>query len=145
MANKTVVQAGQQAAGLDPFALMGIAGVTLAAGTGAYLYFSDREYALMTRASHFIGKKVRGETEDREIDKEELQEEAEEVIEQEDLNTSSEELLNTVEAIAENKEYLGRQEERKKQREDDNIKDLLTIVLLTSGANLLLRLWEMFA
>jgi hypothetical protein len=147
MANETVVQAGQNAGiGIDPMVIIAVAGITGIIGVAVYLFFNDHEYNLMTRFIAYTGKKIRAEDEKRGLDKEEVMQDLEEVAEEnEEVNSDPEELFNTVEAISENKEYIGRQEERKKQRKDENLKDILTIVLITSGINLLLRLFEMFA
>ena len=115
-------------------------------GAAIYLYFNDKKYNYITRASAWIAGKISSEDETKGIKKEELKESTEEVVENNDVNaTSPEELFKAIESFAEEKEHSGRAEERKKQREDENLKDILTVVLITSGANLLLRLFEMFA
>lgn len=147
MANQTVVQANQQAGGLgiDPVVIAAVIGITGLIGTAVYLYFNDKQYNYFTRLIAWTGEKIRADEDDRSSDEEELREEVEQVAEENEEVKDPEDLLNTIEAISENKEYIGRQEERKKQRKDENLKDILTIVLITSGLNLLLRLFQMFA
>lgn len=142
--NTTVVQTSQNT-GIDPVAAIAVIGLTGLIGIGVYLYFNDQEYNYGSRLISFIGKAIRGEDDSRAFNEEELREDVEQVAENNEEVKDPEALFNTIEAIAENKEYIGRQEERKKQRKDENLKDILTIVLITSGANLLLRLFQMFA
>lgn len=142
--NTTVVQTSQNT-GIDPVAAIAVIGLTGLIGIGVYLYFNDQEYNYGSRLISFIGKAIRGDDDSRAFNEEELREDVEQVAENNEEVKDPDALFDTIEALAENKEYIGRQEERKKQRKDENLKDILTIVLITSGANLLLRLFEMFA
>lgn len=143
--NTTVVQAQQAGSGIDPMVIGAVIGITGLFSLAAYLYFNDRQYNYGSRLISFLGGAIRGDDDTRAFDEEELREEVEEVAEKNEEVKDPDALFDTIEAVAENKEYIGRQEERKKQRKDENLKDILTIVLITSGANLLLRLFEMFA
>jgi len=142
--NTTVVQTSQNT-GIDPVAAIAVIGLTGLIGIGVYLYFNDQEYNYGSRLISFIGKAIRGDDDSRAFNEEELREDVEQVAENNEEVKDPDALFDTIEALAENKEYIGRQEERKKQRKDENLKDILTIVLITSGANLLLRLFQMFA
>jgi len=142
--NTTVVQTSQNT-GIDPVAAIAVIGLTGLIGIVVYLYFNDQEYNYGSRLISFIGKAIRGEDDSRAFNEEELREDVEQVAENNEKVKDPDALFDTIEALAENKEYIGRQEERKKQRKDENLKDILTIVLITSGANLLLRLFQMFA
>jgi len=152
MANNTttVVEAGQQASGLpiDPIVIAGVLGITGIVSAAVYLYFNDQQYNFLTRAVSWIGEKIRDEDDSREFDKEELKEDIEDTVQKAEKNGDDvgdpEDLYNTVIAIAENKEWIGRETERKKQRKEENLKDIVTVTLIIAGVNLLLRLFEMF-
>lgn len=152
MANNTttVVEAGNQAQALplDPVVIAGVLGITGLVSAAVYLYFNDQQYNFLTRAVSWIGEKVRDEEDSRQFDEEELKEDIEKTVEKAEENGDDvgdpQEIYNTVTAIAENKEWIGREEERKKQRKEENLKDILTVTLIITGVNLLLRLFEMF-
>lgn len=127
--------------------LIGI-GVLVLTGsiTGAvYLYFNDKQYNYLTRASAWLSRKLGASEEDRDYDKEEVMEEVEKTVEEEDIKAKDpKQLFQLFESWAENKEHIGRMEERRKKREDENLKDILTINVVMTGALLLLKLWNMF-
>ena len=151
MANETVVQASQQASGglpVEPVVAAAVILMTLLIGGGIYLYFNDKKYNYITRVSAWISQKISAEEDTKGIQEDELEEQVEEVVEENNTEvnvTTPDELFKAIESFGEEKEHAGRQEERKKQREDENLKDIVTVVLLVSGINLLLRLFEMFA
>jgi len=151
MANNTTVvtETAQQSGGLIPEWMIVLTAVTLLIGliAGAvYIYFNDKKYNYLTRASAWISSKIGAEEENKGVDTEKLEEEVEKSVEEDKTEVKDpDQLFQAIENLAEEKENLGRQEERKKQRKDENLKDILTVVLLVSGINLLLRLFEMFA
>jgi hypothetical protein len=128
----------------DPVVIAGGIGLTAGISILIWMYFNDKKYNYITRISAWLSGKIGAEENEKKFDKEEHEDLAEEVAEKDEVKADPDDLLEKMQAIAENMEYIGRSEERKKQREDENLKDLLTINVVMTGVLLLIKLYNMF-